>query len=137
MAVVAATKHSTTPNYTMTNPPWSNQSDSDDSEDNTGHHDISNSVELPQPEDMEPWADWIKRSTHEAEARMRALHLDDWVTVHQRRKQAWAEQLPTTGTNKWTLSTFNWDPSKDPRLNAQRRQGRPKARWADEGTRRP
>ena len=47
-------------------------------------------------ENLEPWVDWIRRSTHEAERRMKELKLEDWVSLHRRRKWRWARKVATS-----------------------------------------
>ena len=91
----------------------------------------------PLPDDtdnteLEPWADWIKRSTHDVEARMKRLKLDDWVSLQRRRKWKWAQKLALCEDSSWATAAIQWDPTLDPRLNSQRRPGRPKTRWADD-----
>jgi hypothetical protein len=82
--------------------------------------------------ELEPWADWIKRSTHEVEERMKRLKLDDWVSIQRQRKWKWAEKLALCKDPTWTTIALQWDPTVDPRLKARRRPGRPKTRWADD-----
>ena len=113
-------------------------SDTDDSD-----SDVDSSPNTPQkqqpPTDasndpetfLEPWSDWIKRCTREAETRMNKLRLDDWVTMQRRRKWRWIPRLITCD-QKWTTSAIHWDPYLDTKLNAQRRPGRPKTRWMDD-----
>ena len=47
-------------------------------------------------DDLEPWVDWIKRCTHDVEARLKKLKLDDWTTMQKRRKWRWAGKLYST-----------------------------------------
>ena len=56
-----------------------------DSDDESGSDVDSNptTVELRQTQNddpglLEPWADWIRRVTHEAELRMEKLNIEDW-----------------------------------------------------------
>ena len=83
-------------------------------------------------EEMEPWVDFIRRCTHEIEARTTKLKLDDWVTIARRRKWKWAQKLATNTKDTWTTMALSWDPTVDIQLNARRRTGRPKTRWWDD-----
>ena len=93
---------------------------------------------MPPPPDehddaeIEPWSEWIKRSTREAETRMSKLRLEDWVTMQRRRKWRWARKLVASDEFNWATATIQWDPTIDPKLKSRRRPGRPKTRWADD-----
>ena len=88
--------------------------------------------EEPEPT-LEPWVDWIRRSTHEAEEKLKKLKLEDWVTLHRRRKWRWAQKVATNTEDSWNMLALTWDPGHHMRATAyQRRVGRPNARWADD-----
>ena len=80
---------------------------------------------------IEPWVEWIRRSTHEAETQMTTLGINDWVTEHRKRKWRWARKV-TTEPHKWSLKALLWEPALDSRYNARRRHGRPQKRWSDD-----
>lgn len=108
----------------------------DDDDDDVRSSDPSNT---PQPQDtvdplddLEPWVEWLRRCTHEAEAHMKKLHLGDWVAQQRRRKWRWASRLATTETDAWMTIALRWNPTLDTKHNNQRRQGRPKTRWTDD-----
>ena len=82
-------------------------------------------------DELEPWVDWVRRTTHEAEARLKKLNLDDWVTVHQRVKIEWARKLATEDRHTWAFRLLAWEP--DP-CNYKRAQARPRRRWLDDIT---
>ena len=81
---------------------------------------------------MEPWSEWIKRCTHDAEQKMKNLKLEDWISIQGKRKWKWAQRLALTEAFDWTTEVLKWDPTIDTRLHAQRRSGRPKTRWTDD-----
>ena len=84
-------------------------------------------------ENLEPWVDWIRRSTHEAERRMKELKLEDWVSLHRRRKWRWARKVATSQGSNWSVRALTWEPGhRMPTANYTRRVGRPKLRWADD-----
>jgi hypothetical protein len=79
--------------------------------------------------DVEPWEEWIRRTTHQAERRVAELNLDDWLTVHRRQKLEWARQLVTDDVDTWAFRALAWQPDE---VKYQRAQARPRRRWQDE-----
>ena len=103
-----------------------------DGSDVTSHQShLGIAVECPE-ETLEPWHEWIQRSTHEAEERMRKLKMKDWVHLQRQRKWRWAKKIATIGEDSWTLKALKWDPSPQMNLSENRNVGRPKMRWADD-----
>ena len=39
-----------------------------------------------EDDNLEPWPDFIRRATRDAEARLEALKLDDWITLQRKVK---------------------------------------------------
>ena len=113
-------------------------SDDDDDVDSTtsnNHNDIRQAMHSSDDDgdEMEPWVDFIRRCTHNAEMRMQALKLDDWVTLQRQRKWRWARKVTAQAANAdWMPMTMRWDPTINHRLDARRRQGRPRTRWCDD-----
>ena len=83
---------------------------------------------------MEPWQDFIRRCTHEAEALITSMGIEDWITQQRRMKWRWAQKLATVDTHKWSYYAITWEPALCPQHNAQRCQARPKKRWIDDIT---
>ena len=113
------------------------EQNSDEDDDDVDSIDLTHTPPQPQDEtepldDLEPWVDWIRRCTHEAEAHMTKLNLDDWVSLQRRRKWRWVAKLAITEADAWTTQTIRWDPTLDMQHNTRRRQGRPKTRWTDD-----
>ena len=63
---------------------------------------------------------------------MKKLKLEDWITIQRRRKWKWAQRLASKDYSDWTVCALNWDPTREPSLDARRRKGRPKTRWTDD-----
>ena len=111
-----------------------------DSDDDDDDRDVDSTTSTPPPPDhddtnngdMEPWVDWIRRCTHDVEAKMRRLKLDDWITMQRRRKWRWARKVALAPQCDWMAMALRWDPTGDPKLHARRRQGRPRRRWSDD-----
>ena len=50
------------------------------SEDNEAESADCNEIEVLEVT-LEPWVEWIRRNTHDADSRMHALKLDNWITI--------------------------------------------------------
>ena len=90
------------------------------------------SIDVTTDESLEPWQEWIRRSTREVEHRMGRLNLDDWITLQRRRKWRWARKIATSTQEAWGPLVLKWDPSPHLGVLRNRRTGKPKARWADD-----
>ena len=82
--------------------------------------------------ELEPFVEWIRRCTHDAEEHMKKLKLDDWITLQKQRKWRWAGRLARLESFDWTTAALDWDPTLDINLAARRRPGRPRTRWTDD-----
>ena len=99
----------------------------------SGTSDESQDAIEDSTENLEPWVDWIKRSTHEAERRMKELKLEDWVSLHRRRKWKWARRVAISELPNWSRRALTWEPGhRIPGSSYNRRVGRPKLRWTDD-----
>ena len=58
-------------------------------------------IEISTDESLEPWQEWIRRSTHAVEHRMGRLKIEDWVTLQRRRKWRWANKVATSTQEAW------------------------------------
>ena len=87
-------------------------------------------------DELEPWVDWIKRVTHNAESSLEKLRIKTWVEQARRRKWKWAAKLLSEpGEQKWSQIILDWNPQVHfdaPKPSARRRPGRQNMRWADE-----
>jgi len=87
--------------------------------------------DAPPEETLEPWVEWVKRCTHNVEARLAALQLEDWVSIQRGRKWQWAYKI-ANDPSRWSGKAVLWNPGYDPKYNAYRKPGRPKKRWSDD-----
>ena len=110
----------------------SEESGSDVNSNPDASREIQPEDDLDEAANLEPWVDWIRRCTHEAEACMTKLRIDDWITLQRRRKMKWAQKLTNDAHDTWTTAAIRWDPTLDAHMNAKRRPGRPKTRWMDD-----
>eukprot|EP00973_Karenia_brevis_P011725 1586795-Karenia_brevis.AAC.1 len=63
--------------------------------------DIKGQQDDTKTETLEPWVEWIKRATHQAEERARKLNVEDWVMVHRRMKWRWAARIAQQSSDRW------------------------------------
>ena len=91
------------------------QENGSNTSDNDSASTTSHQVTIPPPnendDDLEPWAEWIKRCTRLVENQMKRLNLEDWVTLQRRRKWRWARKLATKSEFNWETAALHWDPT--------------------------
>jgi len=87
--------------------------------------DTAGESDQEEEEVMESWVDWMRRTTGEAEAAMKAVGVTDWVAEQRRRKWRWAGHVLRRTDGRWTRKVLDWRP------DGVRRQGRPVTRWTD------
>ena len=88
-----------------------------------------------EQDNLEPWVEWVKRSTREVETHFEKLHIECWVHQVRRKRWQWARRVAGLSDDRWTKIAANWVPSLhfDGRASkAARQQGRPKQRWEDD-----
>ena len=127
-----------TPSQSEQHPLHNNINDNEHTDSNESDVDSTTpEIQIPldnEAEDLEPWSDYIRRCTHEAERLIKDLSIDDWVSQHRRRKWRWAAKVATDTRDKWNLKAATWEPSLDRGYRARRRQARPQKRWSDDIT---
>ena len=80
---------------------------------------------------LEPWVDFIKRATHDAEEKLHRLDIEDWVSAQRRRKWNVAHRIAMQSSDRWSNRAATWNPDLTSNV-AARPQGRPKKRWHDD-----
>ena len=105
-----------------------------DSEEEGG--DLPCTPEEDSRDELEPWAEWIQRVTHNVENSLRRLKIRTWVEQARKRKWKFAAELYSgTGECKWTHLALEWNPQihhDTIRPTARRNPTRPNLRWTDE-----
>jgi len=117
-----------------------NQDDGTSGEDvqsNAGVGEIQEIQEaVNEQEELEPFIDWIRRVTHEAESRLEALNIKTWVESARARKWRWASRIICThGADRWARIAYDWDPREHHdagRRVARRRAAGQRKRWFDD-----
>ena len=77
-------------------------------------------------QDLEPWKDWLQRTTADVEMAMQKLNMDDWVTIARQRQCSWACTVVHHAAERWTARILHWQPEE-----GYRRVGHPRQRWLD------
>ena len=80
--------------------------------------------------ELEPWVDWVKRATREAESKLKEMDFDMWATAQKRMKWSWAQRTQQIDADRWSRIVAEWEPENT--NNCTRSQGRPRRRWADD-----
>ena len=76
-------------------------------------------------EELEPWHEWIQRTTHEIELEMGRLSVEDWVGAQRRRQFRWAGHLFRRYDQRWSSLILDFVPED----GKGRVQARPRKRW--------
>ena len=131
----AATAAATTTNTTTTTP-TATPDDSDDDDDNIATTQDNNIQQPDEDDTTEPWTEWIQRVTHQIEAHVKKLNIEDWLSQQRRRKWRWAARIANHDSTRWTRRVLNWLPEYDEvrKKVRTRRQGHPRKRWEDDLT---
>ena len=86
-------------------------------------------------ENLEPWHEWIQRTTRLVEDSLKKLSIENWVTKVRRRQWRMATRLIRQSKDRWSRLVLEWDPEihfDGTRPKAHRKQSRPKKRWEDD-----
>ena len=78
---------------------------------------------------LEPWSEWLQRTTHKIEDDMNQIGLDTWVVKYRKLKLNRAKQTLELDDNRWSKRALLWNPGQE--VQYYRQVGRPKARWDD------
>jgi hypothetical protein len=97
-----------------------------DSEDDGG-----TSCETDVGDDLEPWQDWLARTTRAAEAQLQKYKLETWATAWRRRVWRWAARIATYHHDRWAWKAARWEPELSP-LAKGRQPHRQRKRWSDD-----
>ena len=82
-----------------------------------------------EDDDLEPWPDFIRRATRETEAKLQALHLEDWVTLQRKAVMKVAIRVLEQNTDRWSQKSAFWEPMLTDPIVSYRSPGRPRKRW--------
>jgi hypothetical protein len=74
----------------------------------------------------ESWVEWIKRTTHCAEACLRKARVADWIEEQRKRYFKFAGHTARRTDGRWSAEMLEWLPQ-----NGSRLPWRPTRRWGD------
>ena len=106
--------------------------------DSSSNSNSTSGSDFPEPEGVEDendentseeetWVDWIKRTTHIAEAHLRRTSVDDWVEAQRRRQWRLAGHTARRTDSRWSVTVLGWQPPY-----SNRGRGHPVKRWTTE-----
>jgi len=87
---------------------------------------------LSSTELLEPWADFIRRTTHHVEDIMEATKIEDWLSSWRRRQWRFAGNVLRSQQHKWSHAAMLWNPLLHNEKGAHRNCGRPCKRWDED-----
>ena len=79
---------------------------------------------------LEPWEEWIQRVTHEAEAQLQKMGMEDCITQARKQKWRWAAHMATMPSNRRAPLSNAWMPELTSG-RAFRCVGHPRKRWSE------
>ena len=144
MVIGTPRRHNGTPRtHTSQTSPTSNDdgdatnSDSDDqSTDDVASTSNEKTIEKiansPDEDDMEPWPDFIKRTTRIAEETINKFAIEEWTVLLYNRNWRWASRIAYQSQSRWSHLATQWEPEIHDKRCKGRRQARPRKRWDDE-----
>lgn len=56
--------------------------------------------------ELEPWSDFLKRVTYQAEERANAAGMQEWLTTWRSEQWKWARKAVTDGSQKWSNTSL-------------------------------
>ena len=80
---------------------------------------------------LEPWPEWIQRTTRAAEAQLERQHLTKWIAAWRKKVWRWAARVAAYSPTRWAWKAMSWQPEMSPRAKGRLPQGQRK-RWCDD-----
>ena len=111
-----------------------NNNDTSSSNESSSQSSADSDVSEHPSEQLEPWHEWIRRSTRHIEEHTEKLGIDDWVHLARQRIYNWAGHISRRYDERWGSLLLEWMPDRGKRFNELghgRKQARPKTRWED------
>ena len=83
----------------------------------------------PDDDELEPWVDWLKRTTREAEKKLKEIGVETWTVTYRRRKWKWASHVANMSAGRPAYATAAWNAEFTSEKGRQ--VGHPSTRWSD------
>ena len=80
---------------------------------------------------MEPWGEWLKRVTRQAEQQLKRINIETWTQSARKQKWRFISSVANMNHDKWTTKTAFWEPTATT-AKAKRAEGHPRKRWIDD-----
>ena len=98
----------------------------------TQSSDLEQLLQLSEQELLEPWPDFLKRTTQQAEELAKQHNIDDWATHYLRQKWRWAARVAQQSHDRWSRLATTWEPQLHEKRPCSRLNSRPRRRWDDD-----
>ena len=85
----------------------------------------------PDEDIMEPWGDWLKRATRQAEEQLRRINIETWTQSARKQKWRFINSVANMNHDRWTKKAAFWEPTTTTE-KAKRAEGHPRKRWIDD-----
>ena len=82
-------------------------------------------------DDLEPWEDWLRRTTHQAEAHLERHNMATWTTAWRRKVWRWAARGAAYPRDRWAWKAAAWQPELSAHARGRLHRGQWK-RWCDD-----
>ena len=92
-------------------------------------HSEDDDVEEQEVDALEPWAEFLTRTTRWTEEQLRNAGQQEWLETWRKRQWQWAGRLVSKDAGKWSAVTTRWQPLLHSSAPRGRAPGRPKKRW--------
>jgi hypothetical protein len=76
----------------------------------------------------ETWVEYMRRSARQVDELTLKYGIEEWTTMHRRRKWAFAGQTARQTDSRWSTLSLEWKPHE----GHGRSRGRPRTRWSDD-----
>ena len=95
---------------------------------NPDTHPVESNAEAEETSNgLEPWVEWIQRTTRQIEHQLETYKIDNWITKWRKRVWTWAARVASYDDFRWARRALEWCPATTSPLC--RRQARPRKRW--------
>ena len=78
---------------------------------------------------LEPWHDFLSRTSRWSEEHLKAAGQKEWLTIWRARQWNWATRLVNDDSQKWSATATQWQPPLHCWKPSGRLQARPRKRW--------
>ena len=86
---------------------------------------MGDTVEDLDKSEIEDWIEYLKRSTRQAEQKIRTANIPFWIITHKNIKWRLAMRLSSQAKTRWSKKAAKWNPGLSSGCKASRAVGNP------------